>query len=71
MDALIQHLQVTTTPVFDVRGRVKQSVQYSYYVGDHGPFTDVFPVGEDTRGAVLGAMDARIQHLRDVGAIPA
>jgi hypothetical protein len=69
MDPLIQHLQVTTTAQFDVRGNPKPATQYSYYIGTHGPFVDVFPAGADTIEAVNAAMQARIDKLRALGAI--
>jgi len=71
MDYTISHLQVTTQPNFDRRGNVKSNVQYSYFIGDHGPFVDTFLEGEDTADAVRAAQQKRINHLAAVGAFPA
>lgn len=67
---LIQHLQVTTQTRFDRRGTPHPVMQYSYFVDDHGPFLDEFQQGEDTPEAVQAAMQKRIKHLKDVGALP-
>ena len=70
MDDLINHLQVTTQPVFDKRGNVTSKVQYSYFIGDHGPFIDVFDEGADTVEAVMAKQQERCAKLRSVGALP-
>ena len=69
MDSLIQHLLVTSTSQFDLRGNPKPATQYSYYIGSHGPFLDVFPQGTDTVEAVQAAQQARIDKLRALGAL--
>lgn len=69
MDAAISHLQVTTGVTFDVRGNPVNKTFYSYYVDGHGPFKDEFGPGADTPEAVNAAMQARVDHLRAVGAI--
>ena len=68
MDYTISHLQVSTQPNFDRRGNVSTGVQYSYFIGAHGPFVDSFKEGEDTGEAVRAAQQKRIEHLRAVGA---
>ncbi len=68
MEYTISHLQVSTQPNFDRRGKVSSNVQYSYFIGDHGPFVDTFAEGQDTIDAVRAAQQKRIDHLRDVGA---
>ena len=70
MNPLIQHLLVTTQPQFTPRGNVVNGVRYSYYIGEHGPFFDDFVKGEDTVAAVQAAMQANIEKLAAVGAIP-
>jgi hypothetical protein len=68
---LIQHLLVTSTANFGPRGNPKPVVQYSYYVGEHGPFTDQFDKGTDTVEAVQKAMQANIDKLVALGAVAA
>jgi hypothetical protein len=70
MDNLIQHLQVTSQSRFDLRGNPHAATQYSYFVLTHGPFVDTFEQDADTPEAVKSAMQARIDKLRAVGAIP-
>ncbi len=69
MDAAISHLQVTTGVFFDVRGNPLNKTFYSYYIDGHGPFKDEFLPGADTPEAVNAAMQARVDHLRAVGAL--
>ncbi len=71
MHDLITHLQVTTQPNFDRRGNVNSNVQYSYYIGDHGPFVDTYKEGQDTVEAVQAKQGERIEKLRQLGALPA
>ena len=71
MNDLIQHLQVTTQTRFDPRGNPKPVTQYSYYILQHGPFTDVYEEGKDTPEAVNAGFTARIDKLRAVGGLPA
>jgi len=68
---LIQHLQVTTNTRFDPRGNPISVRQYSYFVGQNGPFTDTYEEGKDSPDIVKVGFQARIDHLRAVGAIPA
>ena len=70
MNPLIRELHVTSTADFGKRGNVIPSVQYSYFVGEHGPFTDTFPKGQDTLAAVQAAMQVNIDKLAALGAIP-
>ncbi len=71
MNPLIQHLRVTTGTQFSPRGDVSPVVQYSYYVLTHGPFTDVYPEGQDSPDKVNAGFVARIDKLRAVGGLPA
>jgi len=71
MNPLVQHLQVTNQFRFDPRGNPYPVIQYSYFIGQHGPFTDSFPRGEDTLAAVQAAMQVNIDKLNALGALPA
>lgn len=69
MDQLIKHLQVSTSAQFDVRGNATPATTYTYYIGTHGPFQDVFEQGKDTSEAVMAKMQERIDKLRLLGAV--
>jgi hypothetical protein len=71
MNDLIQDMTVQTIPQFTRTGQVTRIIQYTYFVGTHGPFIDQFAEGADTVDAVTAKQQERIKHLQDVGAIPA
>lgn len=71
MDANVNHLQVSTQTSFDLRGGAVKRVDYSYFLGTHGPFVDSFAEGADTADAVNAAISARVQKLQALGALPA
>jgi hypothetical protein len=70
MDANVNHLQVSTQTTFDPRGAATKRVDYSYFLGTHGPFTDSFAEGQDTTDAVNAAISARVAKLQALGALP-
>lgn len=70
LNPLIRELHVTSAAGFTPRGGVVKQVQYSYFIGDHGPFIDTFTEGEDTLEAIQSAMQVRIDKLATLGAVP-
>lgn len=71
MNDLIKYLHVTSQTRFDPTGNARPVMQYSYFILNHGPFTDVYDEGKDTPDAVNAGFTARIDKLRAVGALPA
>jgi hypothetical protein len=70
MNDLIKYLHVTSQTRFDARGNPNAVTQYSYYILNHGPFSDEYTEGKDTPEAVNAGFTARIDKLRAVGALP-
>lgn len=64
---VVRDIQVTTGVNFGLRGNPTKTVQYSYFIDDHGPFVDTFPEGADTPEAVKAAQQARVDKLRAAG----
>jgi len=48
MNDLIKYLHVTSQTRFDARGNPNAVTQYSYYILNHGPFSDEYTEGKDT-----------------------
>jgi hypothetical protein len=70
MNSLVRHLQVTSQTRFDERGNPKPVTQYSYYVLQHGPFSDTYEEGQDSPEKVNLGFTARVDKLRAVGGLP-
>ena len=68
----INHVHVQERPTFDQRGNVSARVEYSYFVGTHGPFTLTYAKGADTAAQVQADMQAQVQKLKAIvpGAMP-
>jgi hypothetical protein len=69
MDGQVTHLQITSSGRFDLRGNPYPIMQYSYFIGAHGPFVDEYKLGDDTPEAVKAGFQKRIDHLTAIGAI--
>jgi hypothetical protein len=70
MDANVRHMQVQQITKFDGRGNPEKHVQYSYFLGANGPFTDDYKDGEDSPDVVNAGVAARVAKLQAVGALP-
>ncbi len=66
---LVRDLLIQEVTSFGARGQLIKRVSYSYFVGTHGPFTDLFDNGTDSPEAVMQARNNRIAQLRAIGAI--
>jgi hypothetical protein len=67
MDPSVKDLAVTTGVRFFANGDVKPTVKYTYYVGTHGPFTEVYLQGQDTPVQVQADIQQRVNNLRQLG----
>lgn len=66
----VQHMQVTTQTRFDPRGNPYAITQYSFFLGQNGPFTLEYKRGEDTEQKVTADIQALCSKLVMVGALP-
>jgi hypothetical protein len=67
--------EVTVTNVkdsveFDLRGSPVTYQQYTFFIGDHGPFIEKFYAGEQDSPAVERRISDRVLLLRSLGVLP-
>jgi len=62
----LHDVMISQTPQFDRGGRLQHVTVVTYYVGDHGPFTDSFSADDDTPEKITSAMNTRVANLRRV-----
>ena len=66
----VNNLQVKDGVEFDKKGNAVNYMQYTFWIKEHGPFTEKFYAGEQDTPAVERRINARVAQLREVGAIP-
>jgi len=66
----VNGLKVRDAVEFDKQGNPMKYQQYTFFIGDHGPFTEKFYAGEQDTPAVERRINARVTQLREIGAIP-
>ena len=55
---------------FDKLNNALSYVEYTFYVGPHGPFMEKFYAGEQDTPAVERRINADVQRLREQGLLP-
>jgi hypothetical protein len=55
---------------FNRQGNAVQYQQYTFFIGDHGPFVEKFYAGEQDTPAIERRINTRVQQLRSLGVIP-
>lgn len=55
---------------FTKQGSSSSFQLYTFFIGDHGPFTEKFYVGEQDAPAVERRINARVATLRELGILP-
>jgi hypothetical protein len=66
----VTNLKIKDSTEFDNYSNVVKYQQYTFFIGDHGPFTEKFYAGEQDTPAVERRINARVAQLRELGAIP-
>jgi len=66
----VNNVTVKDGTEFTKTGGTSSYVQYTFYVNDHGPFTERFYAGEQDAPAVERRINARVATLRELGVIP-
>ena len=61
--------RITDTTEFDKNGNTVTVRQYTYTVGNYGPFYDKFYAGEQDTPAIERRINTRVQQLRELGVI--
>ncbi len=55
---------------FDNQGHPMKFQQYTFFVGEHGPFTEKFYAGEQDTPAIERRINVRVAQLRELGVLP-
>ncbi|HKM81543.1 MAG TPA: hypothetical protein VJY15_11345 [Candidatus Acidoferrum sp.] len=66
----VNGLRIKDAVEFDKQGNGVRYQLYTFFVGDHGPFTEKFYAGEQDTPAVERRINLRVAQLRELGAIP-
>lgn len=65
----VNGLQIKDAVEFDKTGQPVRYQLYTFYVQNHGPFTEKFYAGEQDTPAIERRINARVAQLRELGAI--
>lgn len=65
----VNGLKIKDSVEFDKQGNPVRYQQYTFYIGDHGPFTENFYAGEQDTPAIERRINTRVAQLRELGAI--
>jgi hypothetical protein len=66
----VQDITVKDAIEFDRQGNAVKYQQYTFFIGDHGPFVEKFYIGEQDSPAIERRINDRVQQLRSLGVIP-
>jgi hypothetical protein len=66
----INNLQIKDGTEFDTRGNTVKVRILTFFIGDHGPFTEKFYAGEQDTPAIERRLSTAVAQLRELGAIP-
>lgn len=66
----VKNVRVKDTTEFDNFGNPAKVRVYTFYVGDHGPFTEKFYAGEQDTPAVERRISTVVLALREQGVLP-
>jgi hypothetical protein len=69
LPAEVTNVSVKDAMEFDKYGHAIKYQQYTFYVGDHGPFTEKFYAGEQDTPAIERRINNRVQQLRELGVL--
>ncbi len=66
----VQNVRVKDTTEFDNFANAIKVRVYTFYIGNHGPFTEKFYAGEQDTPAVERRISADVLALREQGLLP-
>jgi hypothetical protein len=66
----VQNVRVKDTTEFDNFTNAIKVRVYTFYIGNHGPFTEKFYAGEQDTPAVERRISADVLALREQGLVP-
>jgi hypothetical protein len=65
----VNNVRVRDSVEYTKQGDTVQYKDYTFFIGDHGPFNEKFYAGEQDTPAVERRINARVAELRDLGVI--
>lgn len=65
----VNNLTIKDAVEFQRNGSVVSYQQYTFFIGNHGPFTEKFYAGEQDTPAVERRINLRVAQLRELGAL--
>jgi hypothetical protein len=66
----VNNVTVKDGTEFDKRGNSSSYQMYTFYIGEHGPFTEKFYAGEQDTPAIERRINLRVMQLRELGLLP-
>lgn len=63
----VNNVAVKQGTEFDRQNNASSYLQYTFYIGNHGPFTEKFYAGEQDTPSVERRINADVQRLREQG----
>ena len=63
----VNNVKVKDGTEFDKQSNPQKYREYTFYIGDHGPFTERFYAGEQDTAAVERRINNDVQALREQG----
>ena len=66
----VHDVKVRDTTEFDLQGNAVRIRIYTFFIGNHGPFTEKFYAGEQDTPAVERRITADVTTLREQGLLP-
>jgi hypothetical protein len=65
----VNALRIKDAVEFDKQGNALRYKQYTFWIGDHGPFTEKFYAGEQDTPAIERRINDDVVQLRELGAL--
>jgi len=66
----VNNVAVKDSFEYDKTGKASAILVYTFFIGDHGPFTEKFYAGEQDAPAIERRINARVATLRSLGLLP-
>ena len=66
----VNNVRVNDGVEFDRNGTPIRFQQYTFFIGNHGPFVEKFYAGEQDTPAIVRRINDRVAQLRALGVLP-
>jgi hypothetical protein len=65
----VNNLKIRDGVEFDKQGNPAKYKDFTFFIDDHGPFTEKFYAGEQDTPAIERRINLRVAQLRELGAL--